>query len=92
MFKKVINPKYVITAHYETHVAYTEQEKNNILACVGYDAQVVEVNAKRTRKHIGINPKFVINAWGESHIAYTEQEKNSILACVGYDAEVIKVN
>ena len=92
MFKKVINPKYVITAHYETHVAYTEQELWNILACVGYDAQVIEVNAKRTRKHIGINPKFVINAWGESHIAYTEQEKNNILACVGYDAKVITVN
>ena len=92
MFKKAINPKYVITAHYETHVAYTQKELWSILACVGYDAKVVEVNAKRERKHTSINPKFVINAHGFSHIAYTEQEKDNILACVGYDAEVIAVN
>jgi hypothetical protein len=42
IFKRKENKKYVITAHGITHVAYTEEEKWDILAMVGYDAQVIE--------------------------------------------------
>lgn len=44
MFKKVAKPMYVITNHYVTHVAYSEQEMYDILALIGYDAQVTKVN------------------------------------------------
>lgn len=42
IFKRKENKKYIITAHGITHVAYTEEEKWDILAMVGYDAQVIE--------------------------------------------------
>lgn len=44
IFKKKVYPQYVIHAHGVSHFAYTEQEMWDILAMVGYDAEVVKVN------------------------------------------------
>ena len=44
IFKKKVNPQYVINAHGVSHVSYTEKEMWNILAQVGYDAEVIKVN------------------------------------------------
>ena len=44
IFKKTAKPMYVITNHYVTHVAYSDAEMYDILANIGYDAQVTRVN------------------------------------------------
>ena len=43
IFKKSAKPMYVITNHYTTHVAHSEKEMYDILAAIGYDAEVIKV-------------------------------------------------
>ena len=43
IFKKKATVKYIIVANYENHLCYTEQKKWDVLARVGYDAQIIEI-------------------------------------------------
>ena len=43
IFKKKVAVKYIIVANYESHLCYTEKEKWDVLAMVGYDAEIIEV-------------------------------------------------